>query len=132
MFNNDERYIRKHFGKKNPFVVPKGYFDGMAARVMKSVEPTETGTVAKTSTIVTISPWKRYRKAVVGIAASVCVAMFSLGVYFHGNDADKAATVAARQATAVQASTEYSALDEAVDYSMMDADDMYAYMADLN
>ena len=134
MFNKDERYIKKQFGKKNPFAVPKGYFDVLPFQVMKTIKetgkmPNVTITSAK---VVTLSPWKRYRTAIVSVAAGVCVAMLSLGVYFHSDDSKVQKPVVAQHEKVITPTTDYSTLDAAVDYSMMDSEDMYAYMADLN
>lgn len=133
MFNSDERYIKKHYGNDNPFTVPKGYFDTLTPRVMKSIaESGVKGNVVQSPKIVPMSAWRRYRKAIVSVAAGVCVAVLSLGAYLNNSNSGKSDKAVAANEHVITPTTEYSSLDEAVDYSMMDTDDMYAYMADLN
>ena len=55
---SDELYIRERFGKKKPFVVPNGYFDGLCDRLEKH-------------TIVTVAHvtfWRHYRNIAVAVA----------------------------------------------------------------
>lgn len=132
MFYNDERYIKKRFGTANHFKVPEGYFDTFTSRVMDGIHSSGLRPAAiPHAKEVGISSWKRYRKAVVGIAATACVALLSLGAYLHGMDGDRPNISTASHAETAQSST-YSSFDAMMDYTMMDTDDMYAYMSDLN
>lgn len=134
MFNNDEKYIRKAFGKKNPFSVPEGYFDSLTPRIMQGIKQTDAEgkvPIMRGHAARTVSLWQRSRKFVIGVAASVCVGLFSLGAYFHSGNSQRHSAQTMQQAKAERHS-DYSSIDEMVDYSMMDTEDMYAYMADLN
>lgn len=131
MFNKEDKIIADTFGKGNPFSVPDGYFDDVNSRIMRRVSDIEAPNpiiAATSSTAKTVSIWLRYRKAVIGAAACACVCVFSLGAYLqissnaHGNRT-------AQQADMAQQS-EYSSFDAMVDYSMIDTQDMYAYMTD--
>lgn len=129
MFNKEEKYIADTFGKKTPFSVPNGYFDDLNSRIMRSVGSTRvtSGVIAPaTDTAMTVSLWSHYRKVVIGVAASVCVGVFSLGAYLHISD-----TAKSRQSQVdIAQQSEYSSFDAMVDYSMIDTQDMYAYMTD--
>lgn len=135
MFDKDEKYLRKNFGKATPFKAPVGYFDALNDRIMSEVkkphENVASTVVMQPSGGKTISLWARYRKAVVGIAASVCVGIFTLGAYLHVSDTQhsKSETLASQAQT--EQHTYYSSIDAMVDYTMMDTEDMYAYMADM-
>ncbi len=125
-----DKHIDERFGRKAPFRVPEGYFDDFAARMMSQLPaegeaPQQAVTVAMRPTL-----WQRWRKAACVAAASVAVAVVGLGAYMHHESAsaDKAQLAGAPQQAAT---TSYSSADAFADYAMLDADDMYAYMADI-
>lgn len=134
MFNKDEKYIKKTFGKSNPFVVPKGYFDEFSSRINNIIKTTEIHSRTRKNPEVkvrTVSIWSRPRRFAVGIAASVCMCIFSLGAYLHVNQGSHQDISSAEQVNVEHQYTDNSNIDAMVDYSMMDTEDMYAYMADL-
>lgn len=136
----EEEYIGKCFGKDNSFKVPDGYFDAVTQKVMgriatdyvpqgKCVQDGVPDDFAGGKTA-TLSFWTRYRRAIVGVAASVCICMLPLGAYFHhvGNVAD--VSVAVNDQAVDTDAHAASNIDAFMEYSMMDTDDMYSYIAD--
>lgn len=131
MFNKDEKYLNKTFGKGNHFSVPDGYFEDANARIMQRVGGigVKGSQSVATGSATTVTLWSRYRKAIIGVAASVCVGMFSLGTYMHIGNIAQNKQVASQHSKELHDNA-YSSFDALVDYSMIDTDDMYAYMAD--
>lgn len=136
----EEGYIVKCFGKGNSFKVPDGYFDAMPQKVMsrvaadgvpqgKCVADAMVGELAVVESTA-VSFWVRYRRAIVSVAASVCICLLPLGAYFHyvGKVAD--APVAANDQVLDTEARAASNIDAFMEYSMMDTDDMYSYIAD--
>lgn len=124
----EEKYIETAFGRKAPFKVPEGYFDDFTARMMDRLPVADEGL---TVVVCDIKPlfWKRYRKVVVTVAASVCIGMVGVGAYLHH---EASATGKEHVAGAeVPATSFYSSADALTDYAMLDSNDMYAYMADI-
>lgn len=135
MISKDEKLLRQAFGKRNPFRVPDGYFENFTlASLQADGERLTAKNAASGNTVqrraITVPLWRRYRKAIAGVAASVCVGALSLGAYLHAGGGQRG-DVSARQ-TAVEQHSDYSGIDAMMNYSMMDTEDMYAYMADLN
>ena len=146
MFNKEENYIRKHLGREEHFKAPSGYFDAMPSQVMDFIKssdeklemPSAVGSVAsaessmsKSDKALQVSLVRRRRARIVGIAASICAVMFSLGLFLNksGESRDVAQDTNHTE-TVQQASSGYSNFDAMVDYSMIDSEDMYAYMSD--
>lgn len=121
MINMDREteILEKKFGKAQPFKVPDGYFDGFVNDLMEKLPEDEARVIEMRP-----SKWRLYRPIAVA-AASICVAIFSVGMYLHSSDNPSNETFAQEQS-----SSSYSAIDEAVDYTMMDNLDMYAYMSE--
>ncbi len=120
----EEKYIEATFGRKAPFKVPEGYFDDFASRMMDQL-PAHS----QTAVVCELKPsmWKRCRKAVAVAAASVVMGVMAVGAYMqHGHHAAPDEQLAS---TPVQST--YSTMDALTDYTMLDSDDMYAYMADI-
>lgn len=124
MYYYDEHFIKKNFGKEEHFQVPEGYFDTLRSRVLNDIKTREAGIPKQPAR--TISIWYRYRAAVVSAAASVLIGGFALGAWMHGVGH---APSESKQTTS-QAMTSSSNLDAMMNYSMMDTEDMYSYMAD--
>lgn len=136
MISKEEKRLRQTFGKRNPFRVPDGYFEGFTLASLKADGERLAAMKAASGSMVqrhalTVLLWRRYRKAIVGVAASVCVGVFSLGAFLHAGGGQRGDVATARQ-TAVEQHSDYSGIDAMMNYSMMDTEDMYAYMADLN
>lgn len=119
----EDRRLRQQFGHKNPFVVPEGYFDTITFEIVDKISE-------KRNTIVGVraSAWVRFRPALLG-AASIFIAVFSILFYLSNNNQDTS-----RNNVVVAAKTEYSAsygdLDLAVDYTMLDNEDIYHYVSE--
>lgn len=135
MFNNDEHYLKQTYGTNDHFIVPEGYFDSLSERVMQKIE---NGSYADREIIYRqplplsakkVSLWSRYRRTVVSVAAAVCAAIFSLGGYLRYASHQSYDSSEVQEKTASHAIETYN-LNAMVDYTMMDTEDMYAYMAD--
>ena len=112
---NEEKYIEEKAGKRNPFLVPEGYFEALTEQVMQSLP--ERKPRAK-------SIWLR---PVFYAAASVCALLISAAVWLAlpgETDRQQAQVIEVRQE---QGDTYF---DEAADYMMLDNQDIYAYLAD--
>lgn len=124
----EERFIEEKFGRRTPFKVPEGYFDDFASQLMQSLPESEDRPAAKVVAL-RKSAWHRLRPVAIGVA-SVCAAVFGIGVFMHNgnNNADYSAVVAGHAAAV---SSSYSAVDAMADYTMLDNEDMYNYLADI-
>lgn len=124
MYIKDAHFIRKNYGKEEHFRVPKGYFDTLNARVLNGLKIEPHG--QKSVPARTVPLWHRYRAAVVSVAASVLVGCFALGAWM-----DKGSRTSSGNAQTITYPTASSSgLDAMMNYSMMDTDDMYSYLAD--
>lgn len=138
MYNKDERFIKKNFGKEEHFRVPKDYFDTLAPRVLSTIKnktqkednieaalsPDFAGRKSAARTI-SMSIWHRYRAIAVSAAASVLIGGFALGAWVHGGGHPSGAPQ-----TPSYSAASSSNLDAMMNYSMMDTEEMYSYIAD--
>lgn len=112
----EEQYIYDRYGKQNPFTVPDGYFDSLRTGLMQHAT---TATKA-------IPFWKRWR----GYVAAACLAgvvTIGLATYLSLKTTDVADThVAVAGYAAVD--DDFSD-DEYADYTMLDNDDIYSFLA---
>jgi predicted membrane-bound mannosyltransferase len=111
----EDKYIEERVGKRNPFLVPEGYFDHLPDQIMQGLP--ERKKKAK-------SVWMR---PVLYAAASICALLICTGIYFAKPDETQATAMVA---PAPQQDATDAAFDEAVDYMMVDNHDIYAYLAD--
>ena len=111
--NNEELFLNEQMPKHNPFRVPEGYFDNFASQVMASLP--ERAAVKPRAKIVALRPWMY-------AAACLLVIVMSVAVYFSNITADT------QDAAIMAASDTY--IDEAVDYAMIDNEDIYALLAE--
>ena len=109
---NEEKYIEEKVGRRNPFVVPEGYFDTFTDQMMASLP--ERQPQAKRL-------WLRPLRYA---AAVVCLFMLGAMAWFAFSP-DKQPL----QAKTVNVSTDV-AFDEAADYVMLDNSDIYACLSD--
>ena len=72
------------------------------------------------------SLWRRYRPAML-IAASMIAAIFSVNILLHKSNASMPETSQSEQ---VHKSSSYSAIDQAADYTMLDNEEIYAYVTE--
>ena len=131
-----EEQLLSEFGNRRPFKSPDGYFDNLETRIMSQITAKETEANEETqiSKKGNTTSFKRLRPLM--IAASF-IGLIIIGVitmyFFQGNEQlqqnnEIAATPTATTDKEESADTEY--LDEAVEYMMLDKDDVYAYLAD--
>ena len=122
--DENEKWLRSHYGNDNPFTVPEGYFESLSDSIMSSLPEQQTHVVAMGN-----NSWKRKIAAAVAVAASVAVVIsvsitggFRLGTTqpANGGSVDDSEQVS---------STEYTVVDEMANYAMLDNVDMYAYVA---
>ena len=131
-----EEQLLSEFGNRRPFKSPDGYFDNLETRIMSqiTVKETETNEEKQISKKINIASARRLRPLM--IAASF-IGLIVIGVitmhFFQGNEQTQqnnniAATPTSTTAKEESADSEY--FDEAVEYMMLDKDDVYAYLAD--
>lgn len=115
--------IRNQFGAENHFQVPEGYFDNLAASVMQHI-PDDQAKIVKMQT----PAWRRHIVAISAAAASVAAAVCLVFV-LESNPAHSPSHLAAQHTTIQQ---DNSNIDAMVNYTMLDNDDMYAYMSGID
>lgn len=111
----EEKYIEERIGKRNPFLVPDGYFDQFADQMMASLP--ERKPRAK-------SIWLR---PAIYVAAGICALFGLVAALKFTPISDQTVPVQAQVLVQEQADDSF---DEAADYMMLDNHDIYAYMAD--
>lgn len=107
---NEETYIKERMGGRQPFTVPEGYFEGLAARVMQQL-PDEQPAAR-------VRPLRRWL-----YAAACVVAIFVLGAIAY-TSLDSAGQQPLLSETVEQLPAD-DYLDEAADYAMMDNHEIY-------
>jgi hypothetical protein len=125
---NEEQYIRNRMGERNPFRVPDGYFDSLAAEMMKQL-PLQASTrmpdeqlmkLPQKSLFARLRPWMYAAACLVGVLLTVSV--------FFMESEKKGQEVAATTPVAAETYDDNYA-DEAADYVMADNIDIYACLA---
>ncbi len=122
----EDKFLFDRFGRRTPFKVPDSYFDDFASLLMQKL-PESDGIITTPIVVMKPSPWHRFRPIAIA-AASVCVAIFGVGIYVHNNSSRGANSYA--ETVNDVSSVSFSAVDAIADYAMFDAEDMYAYMED--
>lgn len=125
--NKEEKIIEQSFGRENHFRVPDGYFDDFTSKLMQQL-PEDPAMGAR---LVAMKPsiWRRYHTAMIAVA-SVCAAIFSVGVYFHAEKAQPSSVSVAATGQTATTHAAYGTADAMAEYTMLDTEDMYAYIAD--
>lgn len=124
--NREDQHLEQQFGRRTPFRVPEGYFDGLASQILQNLpEPEE-----QQARVVRHSFWYGRKRTVAVAAASIGLAILGLGRMVQ-SDRRAAADMADAHASA-SVPSEYSAFKALEDYTMLDTEDMYAYMEDYN
>ncbi len=140
---NEEDYVRERMGDRNPFTVPEGYFDQLAAQIIDRLpaDATAGGQQTVSSTLgpqqLASAGGQGRRKAIIKhlrpmlyAAACVALAVFGVTVYLNRDNLSDSQQHLAQQQETVTYSDNY--IDEAADYAMLDKDDIYAsLMADI-
>lgn len=105
------------------FKVPDGYFEGLQARLMEAIPVGEAKVVELP--VARRSPMVRRWLAA---AACACVAIGGALAYWSQPSAEEEVkAMAVNQSSASTPDTSY--IDEVADYTMMDNDDIYAYLS---
>ena len=112
---NEEKYIEERVGKRNPFLVPDGYFDHLPEQFMNTLP--ERKPRAK---YVWLNPL-RYAAAVVCVLAMGAMTWFALST-----SPDVQQPI---QAETIQVPSDV-AFEEAADYALIDNSDIYSLLAD--
>ena len=125
----EEQILMEKFGRKTSFRVPEGYFDTVTSRVMGSI-PESSGTHVSVTSGVQQSGGKKslsFRLVVRRAAAAVALVAVLTGIMVgivHYKDRTQEAMSLSAQTEASHA--DYCMFDEAVDYAMIDNQDIYA------
>lgn len=124
----EEKYIREHFGKSSGFKVPDGYFDNVSLRIVASLPQADS----KQEPLVIDKPgfWRLHRRMIASVAAGFCIVLLPLGAYLHLSDSQQSNSVSAKAQVMEAQSHASSNIDAFMEYSMMDTNDMYSYIAD--
>lgn len=67
---------------------------------------------------------------IASVAAGICVVLLPLGAYLHLSDRQPSNSVSAHAQVVEAQSHTSSNIDAFMEYSMMDTNDMYSYIAD--
>lgn len=120
---NEEGYLKSRVGQRNPFRVPDGYFGDFTSQMMDKLPCREARVVP-----IRNSRMKKLRPLLY-VAACICVAIFSLALYFtempSATDAQDCEEAMAQGRT----TSYWTYEDEVIDYAMMDNTDIYAYLS---
>ena len=111
----EEKYIEELVGKRNPFVVPEGYFEQLTSQVMDTLPDRRQ----KARTV-----WMR---PVWWAAAAVCALFVSTAAWLAWPQAS--APSQGPMAEVVQQESDDTFFDEAADYMMLDNQDIYACLS---
>lgn len=115
----EDKLIRNLYGTENHFQVPEGYFDNLASSVMLHIPDGEAKVVK-----MPVPTWRKHIVAISTAAASV-LALIGFSMFYQQSANIHNADLRAN----VETTSEYSSVDDVVDYAMLDTDDMYAYMS---
>lgn len=114
---NEDKYIEERVGKRNPFLVPDGYFDQFADQLMATLPERKSRAKSK---------WLR---PFFYAAASICALLICTGVYLT-KSGDSSVQETAMVTSVPQQDAADAAFEEAADYMMLDNHDIYTYLAD--
>ena len=117
-----EKHIIDRCGRKTPFTVPEGYFDNLTARIMENISAEETK-------IISIAPKKRshWMQWSGLVAACMVGAIVCVNVFNKSNHDDSSQLMS--KMTTVETSYEESYQEDALNYAMVDYNDVYNYLS---
>lgn len=124
---SDEQYIESRLGRRNPFKVPDGYFDGLAQAVMDNVAAEED--VRPTPMLPLRRTWWHRCRRAVAVAACVAVAVAGLSAYMAVQRAGGASHVAEQSGRQHEWQSAQNVYDDEIDYTMLDNEDIYSLVA---
>lgn len=117
----EEKILEERFGRQDHFKVPEGYFDLLTAEVMAKLPEQQ-------AQVVTMPRARRKSlRPFYYAAACILAVVFSVTIYIIGNGMEQQPAMASAEHT----EADYDqALDEYVDYTMVESSEIYAYLAD--
>jgi len=118
---SEEEYIEARFGRKRPFKVPEGYFESIESRIIEQLPERRTEPFR-------FRVWvhKHYRYAV-AVAASVCIAVFGTVLYVDRNGSNH--ELEGDISAFYEEQNDSHTMDYVAEYTMMDNDDIYAFVS---
>lgn len=113
-----DKFLKEKYGNNNPFITPKGYFDGLEKSIMNRISMQQSNR-------------SKARKLKPLVAWGACIAAVFVGciVFFdiQNNEIQNIETVSANNHLNV--SGEDTVIDEFTDYAMLNNDDIYSYIS---
>ena len=123
--DENEKWLRSHYGNDNPFTVPEGYFESLSDSIMSMLPEQQTHVVDMGNNF-----WKRKIAVALAVAASVAVIISVSLTVGYRHDAAKLADGGNNAISEQQSAySDYTVVDEMANYAMLDNVDMYAYVA---
>lgn len=132
-----EKNLIDKVGRREPFKVPQDYFDHFAADLMSRLpqQPTAAEHIKPQSHATVVSLRKHWRP-LAAAASTVVVVGLSTILYFNHNSATSGRIPTTEQEQVATNSQTLTGnddidglIDECADYTMMDNEDMYAYVS---
>lgn len=123
IIEQEELLLRKQFGHADPFRVPDGFFDSIAEQIIEKLPEEKAQVVPMKSAV------QRFLRPATVVAACFAAVVFTLGLssgFWKQEQADGNVETTAK-ANAAQSS--YNDIDAIADYTMMDNEDIYAYVS---
>lgn len=118
-----DEYKVDGFSQQRPFKCPDHYFDDLQGRIMEKVSQYEVGQKRRKKML--------YRKYAIFTAAASVIGFIVTG-FFSLSDSRNNENHLLTSQTAVHANQQYQEaeddIDQALDYMMIDENDMYGYM----
>lgn len=119
--DKEDDIFKHQMGRENPFRVPEGYFEDLVSSI-------STRFLDENQSDISLPPHRRIK--LIGIAAAcICAAIFGISVYFGRNEKQSTNASVQKEVLSIKASV-YNDIDRAVDYTMFDNEDIYAYVSD--
>lgn len=119
--DKEEKFIAEKFGRVNPFKVPEGYFEHLTEDVMDKLP--ESQTLSRPLVLVP----KRRRWRAVAVAACFVVSLGAASFIFHQTSEEPQPQ---QSSNTISATSDNSMMEAMAEYTMLDNEDMYAYIAD--
>ena len=120
----EEKYIEERVGKRNPFLVPGGYFDDFTAQLMQQLPERQPRAKVKS-----------LRRPIYWAAACVCALFVTGTAWMFLSKSDMPVTMGSDPSVSIADDTRVAdpsvtSFDEAADYMMLDNNEIYNYLAD--